>query len=218
MPSEVVLSVSTDGEHFEEVARLTSDVPDDEYGVIRRDLVADLGGIDARFLRVFARNYGTIPDWHPGRGDGDPDPDHPPPPGGEALPELSTALAEGPTVLGRPGAHGDPSAISGAGGRRVLRPAIDPGAHRLPPRRDHVPDDDQDREHDDRPERRELRRMPEDDELVARGHSPSSAMISRKGLCGSPSAARKSCKSSSSSCFSSHSLSASATMSRSGRP
>ena len=26
--------------------------------------------VEARYVRVIARNYGTIPDWHPGRGDG----------------------------------------------------------------------------------------------------------------------------------------------------
>jgi hypothetical protein len=68
MPAEVVLSVSGNGETFREVARLASDVPADRYGVFRRDMVADLAGVEARYLRVFARNYGTIPDWHPGRG------------------------------------------------------------------------------------------------------------------------------------------------------
>jgi predicted alpha-1,2-mannosidase len=70
MPAEVVLSVSTDGENYNEVARLASGVPDDEDGVILRDVVADLEGIQARYLRIVARNYGTIPDWHPGRGGG----------------------------------------------------------------------------------------------------------------------------------------------------
>jgi predicted alpha-1,2-mannosidase len=70
MPSEVVLSVSTDGIRFREAVRLGVDIPEDEYGVIIRDWLADLGGIEARYLRVLARNYGTIPDWHPGSGDG----------------------------------------------------------------------------------------------------------------------------------------------------
>ena len=67
MPAELVLSVSADGEDYREVSRLTGDVPDDEYGLIQRDLTAELGGIEARYLRVQAINYGSIPDWHPGR-------------------------------------------------------------------------------------------------------------------------------------------------------
>ena len=45
-------------------------MPDDEDGVILRDLLADLDGTEARYVRIVARNYGTIPDWHPGHGDG----------------------------------------------------------------------------------------------------------------------------------------------------
>ena len=68
--AEVVLAVSDDGSAFREVTRLTHDVADDEYGVVVREIVADLEGVEARYLRVSARNYGTIPDWHPGHGDG----------------------------------------------------------------------------------------------------------------------------------------------------
>ncbi len=70
MPSEVVLSVSSDGAEFLEVARLTGDVADDAYGNILRDWLAQIDGVEARYVRVFARNYGTIPDWHPGHGEG----------------------------------------------------------------------------------------------------------------------------------------------------
>ncbi len=68
MPAELVLAVSTDGERYREVARLTGGVADDAMPVVTRDLVAELGGVEARYLRLFARSYGTIPDWHPGRG------------------------------------------------------------------------------------------------------------------------------------------------------
>ena len=70
MPSEVVLSVSSDGADFREIARVTGDVADDAQGIIVRDQVAEVEGVEARYVRVLARNYGTIPDWHPGRGDG----------------------------------------------------------------------------------------------------------------------------------------------------
>ena len=70
MPAEVVVSVSSDGGAFREVARLTSGVPADRYGVVRREIAAGLMAVEARFVRIHARSYGTIPDWHPGRGDG----------------------------------------------------------------------------------------------------------------------------------------------------
>ena len=68
MPAEVVLSVSDDGVAYREVARIAGDLADDVKGVHLRDLVIDLDGVEARYLRVLARNYGAIPDWHPGRG------------------------------------------------------------------------------------------------------------------------------------------------------
>jgi hypothetical protein len=68
MPREVVVSVSSDGSSFREVARVTHDVRDDDEQVTRRDLVASLDGIAGRYVRIVARNYGSIPDWHPGRG------------------------------------------------------------------------------------------------------------------------------------------------------
>ena len=68
MPVDVVVSVSTNGNEFREVARVGHDVGADEYGVLYRDLEAQLGGVEARYVRVVAHNYGAIPDWHPGHG------------------------------------------------------------------------------------------------------------------------------------------------------
>ena len=70
MPPEVAVSISGDGRHFREVARVATDVAADADGVVRRDVVAALDEIEARFVRIHARNYGSIPDWHLGHGDG----------------------------------------------------------------------------------------------------------------------------------------------------
>ena len=68
MPVEVAISVSADGVAFRQVARVPADVSDRQEGIVRRDLSADLGGLEARYLRVRAVNYGAIPEWHPGHG------------------------------------------------------------------------------------------------------------------------------------------------------
>jgi predicted alpha-1,2-mannosidase len=68
MPTELVISVSADGQTFEEVASVASSARDNDYRVVTQDLMADLHGIEARFVRILARNYGEIPSWHPGRG------------------------------------------------------------------------------------------------------------------------------------------------------
>jgi predicted alpha-1,2-mannosidase len=71
MPAEVVVSISTDGAKFREVARLTADVAPDAPGIAKRDVVSKLpDGSTARYVRIDAKSYGTIPDWHPGKGDG----------------------------------------------------------------------------------------------------------------------------------------------------
>ncbi len=77
MPSSVVIEVSDDGKTFRPVTRIAAGVADDEEGLIRRDLiadfdasVADFDAVEGRYVRILARNYGIIPDWHPGRGDG----------------------------------------------------------------------------------------------------------------------------------------------------
>jgi len=70
MPAEVVISVSSDGRRFRQVARLKHEVPDKEYGIVQEDLTAELDGVSARYIKIVARNYGTIPAWHPGHGSG----------------------------------------------------------------------------------------------------------------------------------------------------
>ncbi len=69
MPVEVVVSVSTDGKHFVEMGRIRHDVAEDSYDLVQREIEVNTGGVDARYVRIVARNYGTIPQWHPGRGE-----------------------------------------------------------------------------------------------------------------------------------------------------
>ena len=68
MPTEVVIWISEDGLEFREAARVANQVPDDSESRIRHDLVAELEDIEVRFLKIYARNYSAIPDWHPGHG------------------------------------------------------------------------------------------------------------------------------------------------------
>ena len=68
MPTELIVSISQDGEEFRELAYISTDVRPTRYGVFLRDLLPDLGGVEARYVRLHARNFGTIPAWHPGHG------------------------------------------------------------------------------------------------------------------------------------------------------
>jgi len=68
MPREVVWSVSEDGETYREVGRGTTDVADDADGVHLRTVSVAVEADNVRFVRVHARNFGTIPQWHAGHG------------------------------------------------------------------------------------------------------------------------------------------------------
>jgi predicted alpha-1,2-mannosidase len=70
MPVEVEVALSSDGEHFEVVGRVGHDVDDHDLDQVHlRELELRLRkGTKARYVRVRAKNYGTIPAWHPGAG------------------------------------------------------------------------------------------------------------------------------------------------------
>ncbi len=68
MPTELVVETSTDGKHFTEAGTVTSEVEDIEEGSFTRELIMVLDGSPLRAIRFTARNYGSLPDWHPGAG------------------------------------------------------------------------------------------------------------------------------------------------------
>lgn len=67
MPSEVVYSVSDDDVNYREVASIASPVDSRDMTVRIWDCTATLD-VQARYVKVFARNFGIIPQWHPGAG------------------------------------------------------------------------------------------------------------------------------------------------------
>lgn len=67
MPVDVIFSVSNDGIYYHQVARIENPVPVDNYEVIQLDLGTELNE-KARYVKVMATSFGTIPDWHLGAG------------------------------------------------------------------------------------------------------------------------------------------------------
>ena len=67
MPRWVEFSVSEDGEHFTPLARVENTMDERDYEVRIWDCEASVNA-RARFFKVFAKNIGTIPAWHPGAG------------------------------------------------------------------------------------------------------------------------------------------------------
>ena len=67
MPRWVEFSVSCDGENFTPVGRLETSVDEKDYLVQVWDAELPVHG-SARYVKVYAKNIGTIPAWHPGAG------------------------------------------------------------------------------------------------------------------------------------------------------
>jgi predicted alpha-1,2-mannosidase len=68
MPRQVIFEASKDGEHFEALGSVTPHVADRFEGVTIEDLKVQFPKRNARYLRVHALNYGTLPQWHQGAG------------------------------------------------------------------------------------------------------------------------------------------------------
>ena len=67
MPRYVEFSVSSDGSSFTSVGRLETPVDSTDMTVQIWDAVLPVS-CSARYIKVYAKNIGTIPDWHPGAG------------------------------------------------------------------------------------------------------------------------------------------------------
>ncbi len=67
MPREVTFSVSQDGVEYTPVATVRTPVGERDLEVQRWDPRVAVK-LSARYVKVNAINYGTIPDWHPGAG------------------------------------------------------------------------------------------------------------------------------------------------------
>jgi alpha-mannosidase len=68
LPSAVEVAVSNDGKKFKIVAVETYEVPKENQGKSVKDLTLGLKGVNGRYIRIKAKNIGTLPEWHSGKG------------------------------------------------------------------------------------------------------------------------------------------------------
>lgn len=66
-PSEIDFEISTDGINFKLVGSITPEQPGKDIESVLK--AAAKVNEEARFVRVKATNYGSLPDWHPGHGE-----------------------------------------------------------------------------------------------------------------------------------------------------
>jgi len=67
MPKYVQFYSSDDGVNFKEIGQEDNVVSDKDYKV-KSQYLGGKADIKTRFIKVYAKNYGKIPDWHPGKG------------------------------------------------------------------------------------------------------------------------------------------------------
>ena len=68
LPEYVDYFVSQDGKDFKKVAEIKNEVDPQKQNLLVKNFMANLGGMEARYLRVFAKNIGVCPPWHVGAG------------------------------------------------------------------------------------------------------------------------------------------------------
>jgi hypothetical protein len=67
MPTEVYFYTSKDGKKFKLAGKKTHQIGNDDYELTVSDLTLSTN-TKARYLKIVARNFGTIPEWHLGAG------------------------------------------------------------------------------------------------------------------------------------------------------
>jgi predicted alpha-1,2-mannosidase len=68
MPRRLEFEVSLDGQTFTPATVIANEVSEKEYGVVVKDFVKTIPPRQARYVRVKGIGYGSIPEWHPGKG------------------------------------------------------------------------------------------------------------------------------------------------------
>jgi predicted alpha-1,2-mannosidase len=67
-PRRVEIELSNDGVIYEKVATIENTIPDRSDEVMVRNFQQNVPAREARYVRVRALNYGSLPSWHPGAG------------------------------------------------------------------------------------------------------------------------------------------------------
>lgn len=70
LPTEVEVLVSSDGKQFTSQGKIHHTIPVETEESYQHELSLGLKpGTNARFVKVIARRFGALPDWHPGHGE-----------------------------------------------------------------------------------------------------------------------------------------------------
>jgi len=68
MPVYVAFSVSEDGKVYDEIAVIDNIVPLEKKEAVIKEFKKNFPEVNARYIKVKAKNIGTCPEWHSGAG------------------------------------------------------------------------------------------------------------------------------------------------------
>jgi hypothetical protein len=68
LPEKVEFSVSINGKDFTDSVSLDFKFPDQKGKPMRKEYIAKFGTVNARYIKVKAKNIGLCPEWHKGKG------------------------------------------------------------------------------------------------------------------------------------------------------
>jgi hypothetical protein len=69
MPVYAEFFLSEDGVNYTSAGKISNTVADNDLNVSIKDFIIELNKkTKVLYIKVFAKNYGKIPDWHPGAG------------------------------------------------------------------------------------------------------------------------------------------------------
>ena len=68
MPTEIEFLFSKDGVEFIPIKTVSHTVPENQFGVFVEELSADFDPIKAKYIKLIAKQFGRIPEWHLGKG------------------------------------------------------------------------------------------------------------------------------------------------------
>ncbi len=67
-PTSLEVSLSEDGRDYGPAVIVRNDISPRDEGATRKEFEAHIGSVQARYVRIVARNIGICPDWHKGAG------------------------------------------------------------------------------------------------------------------------------------------------------
>ncbi len=68
-PKQIEVFVSNDGEKFDKISSMVNEIPIEIKEEIIQEIKLQFKPIETKYIKVIAKTFGPLPEWHPGAGD-----------------------------------------------------------------------------------------------------------------------------------------------------